>query len=243
YSLFHSDGVLLNIEIELYLWSIEKDIRFEETVALFKKLIPTIDDIVVERKDRKIYYIEKLSANRLTNKQLGSGYKSLIAMVGDMMIRLFKTQPEITKPSDLAGIVLIDELDLHWHPKWQRRLPTLLSEIFPKVQFIASTHSEMPLLGAPENSIFLKVTRTLEEGVKVHKIDIDLSNLLPHHLLTSALFDMDFNDITSVTNRSKNKNNLRTEDSMQEIEERDTIKAHLRNYAANNAKFSDDLFD
>ncbi|MEY4936941.1 MAG: hypothetical protein RIS64_3300, partial [Bacteroidota bacterium] len=127
------------------------------------------------------------------------------------MIRLFKTQPEITKPSDLAGIVLIDELDLHWHPKWQRRLPTLLSEIFPKVQFIASTHSEIPLLGAPENSIFLKVTRTLEEGVKVHKIDIDLSNLLPNHLLTSALFDMDFNDITSVTH--KHTQDLRTEDT------------------------------
>jgi AAA domain, putative AbiEii toxin, Type IV TA system len=243
YSLFHSDGVLLNIEIELYLWFIENDVRFEETVAIFKKLIPSIDDIVAERKDRKIYYIEKLSSNKLINKQLGSGYKSLIAMIGDMMIRLFKTQPDITKPSDLAGIVLIDELDLHWHPKWQRRLPTLLSEIFPKVQFIASTHSEMPLLGAPEHSIFLKVTRNLEEGIKVHKLEIDLSNLLPNHLLTSALFDMDFEEITSVTNKNKNKNNLRTEDSMQEIEERDAIKAHLKNYEANRAKFSDDLFD
>jgi predicted ATP-binding protein involved in virulence len=240
YSLFHSDGVLLNIEIELYLWFIEKDVRFEETVMLFKKLIPTIDDIVVERKDRKIYYIEKLSSNRLTNKQLGSGYKSLIAMVGDMMIRLFKTQPEITKPSELAGIVLIDELDLHWHPKWQRRLPTLLSEIFPKVQFIASTHSEIPLLGAPENSIFLKVTRTLEEGVKVHKIEIDLSNLLPNHLLTSALFDMDFNDITSVTH--KHTQDLRTEDTMQEIEDTDKIRERLKNYKINNAKFPKDLF-
>jgi RNA polymerase-binding transcription factor DksA/predicted ATPase len=241
YSLFNSDGVLLNIEFELFIWFLEKDIRFQEIVTIFTKLIPSIEEIIVEKKDRTVYYIEKKGGKRLTFNQLGSGYRSLIGMVGDMMIRLFKTQPEITKPSDLAGIVLIDELDLHWHPKWQRRLPTLLSEIFPKVQFIASTHSEIPLLGAPENSIFLKVTRTLEEGVKVHKIDIDLSNLLPNHLLTSALFDMDFNDITSVTH--KPKQNLRTEDTMREIKKIDDVEAYLKDYAANNAKFSDDLFD
>jgi predicted ATP-binding protein involved in virulence len=135
-------------------WFYKKDVRFETVVTIFKKLIPNIQDIVLDEKDDTIYYIEKEGVKRLTFNQLGSGYRSLIGMVGDMMIRLFKTQPDITKPSDLAGIVLIDELDLHWHPKWQRRLPTLLSEIFPKVQFIASTHSEIPLLGAPENSIF-----------------------------------------------------------------------------------------
>jgi energy-coupling factor transporter ATP-binding protein EcfA2 len=243
YSLFNNDGLLLNIEYDLFKWFYKKDARFETVINIFKKLIPNIQDIVLDEKDDTIYYIEKDGINRLTFNQLGSGYRSLIGMVGDMMIRLFKTQPEITKPSDLAGIVLIDELDLHWHPKWQRRLPTLLSEIFPKVQFIASTHSEMPLLGAPENSIFLKVTRTLEEGVKVHKIDIDLSNLLPNHLLTSALFDMDFSEITAVTNRSKNKNNLRTEDTMQEIKKTDDVEAYLKDYATNNAKFSDDLFD
>jgi hypothetical protein len=85
------------------------------------------------------------------------------------------------------------------------------------------------------------VTRTLEEGVKVHKIDIDLSNLLSNHLLTSELFDMEFADITSVTH--KPKQDLRTEDTMKEIKKTDDVEAYLKDYAANNAKFSDDLFD
>jgi sensor histidine kinase regulating citrate/malate metabolism len=65
--------------------------------------------------------------------------------------------------------------------------------------------------------------------------------LLPNHLLTSALFDMDFNDITAVTH--KHTQDLRTEDTMQEIKKTDDVEAYLKDYAANNAKFSDDLFD
>ena len=48
---------------------------------------------------------------------------------------------------------MIDELDLHLHPQWQRTIVESLRTAFPKIQFIASTHSPIPLLGAPNNSI------------------------------------------------------------------------------------------
>lgn len=241
YHLFNPDGILLNIEFELFKWYYKKDRRFQTVVEILKKMIPTIQDIGLDEKNDKIFYIEKEGLERLSFNELASGYRSLIAMIGDMMIRLFKTQPTVKNPSDLAGIVLIDELDLHWHPKWQRRLPTLLSEIFPKVQFIASTHSEIPLLGAPQYSIFLKVTRTLVEGIKVEKIDIDLSNLLPNHVLTSALFDMDLDEISAETHQ--NKSALKTEDTMSEILENKDIDERLKAFELSNATFSDTLFD
>jgi predicted ATP-binding protein involved in virulence len=69
-------------------------------------------------------------------------------MIGDMMLCLFEQQIEVVDPAELAGIVLIDEIDIHLHPKWQKRVPEILHENFPKVQFIVSTHSPIPLLGA-----------------------------------------------------------------------------------------------
>jgi predicted ATP-binding protein involved in virulence len=106
---------------------------------------------------------------------------------------IIKQQLVRLEPKELTGIVLIDELDLHFHPKLQRRWP--LSDVFPKVQFIASTHSVMPLLAAPESSVFLKVTRNKAAGIQLEQIQIDIKNLLPNSLLTSPLFDLDGADI------------------------------------------------
>jgi energy-coupling factor transporter ATP-binding protein EcfA2 len=192
YGLFNNDGILLSIEIEL-----KKFYEREETVLLNRLLdilckvtglasIEVIGDIV-------LYYEKDSNGNKFSSvyfDQLASGIRSILAMVGDMMIRLFKSHPEITEPSELAGIVIIDELDLHWHPKMQREIPSLLSSIFPKVQFIASTHSLVPLLGAPENSVLLKVNRTVEEGITVEKVDIDFQALSSDTMLRD-IFDLE----------------------------------------------------
>lgn len=196
YSLFKPDGVLINIENELLFWHLEPNIKFEKVKSVFIKLIPYLSDIQVDVPNRKILYIEKEPTedgdtyNPVTFEQLASGFRSLILMVGDMIIRLFKSQPTINEPSELAGIVIIDELDLHWHPKLQRELPKLLSSIFPKVQFIASTHSLVPLLGAPENSVFLQVNRTKEAGITVERITEDIGAFSADKLLRDV-FDLD----------------------------------------------------
>jgi hypothetical protein len=196
YSLFNSDGILLNIEFELLIWFLEKSPKFEAVKKTFLQLIPYLADIEVDVPARRIYYIEKEPVEngetykRVSFSQLASGFRSIIAMVGDTMIRLFKSQPTITNPSELAGIVIIDELDLHWHPKMQREIPQLLSKIFPKVQFIASTHSFVPLLGAPENSVLLKVNRTKEEGITIEKVDVDFQALSSDTLLRD-IFDLE----------------------------------------------------
>jgi energy-coupling factor transporter ATP-binding protein EcfA2 len=196
YSLFNADGVLLNIEFEMLIWYLEKNPRFDAVKQTFLKLIPYLSDIQVDVPKRKVFYIEKepiedgVKYNPVTFNELASGFRSILAMIGDMMIRLFKSQPDITEPSELAGIVIIDEIDLHWHPKMQREIPSLLSSIFPKIQFIVSTHSLVPLLGAPENSVLLKVNRTVEEGITVEKMDIDFQALSSDVMLRD-IFDLE----------------------------------------------------
>jgi ABC-type cobalamin/Fe3+-siderophores transport system ATPase subunit len=75
-------------------------------------------------------------------RQLSDGERGTLALVLDLTRRLAQANPEMTDPARKAeAIVLIDEIDLHLHPKWQRRIVDNLTAAFPKCQFIATTHS------------------------------------------------------------------------------------------------------
>lgn len=75
--------------------------------------------------------------------QLSDGYRNTIGMVADMIYRCIQLNPHLGENTlkETPGVVLIDELDLHLHPNWQRHIVSDLKRIFPKVQFIATTHS------------------------------------------------------------------------------------------------------
>jgi predicted ATP-binding protein involved in virulence len=77
--------------------------------------------------------------------QMSSGEKSLFALVSDLVRRMCILNPHSPNPLESSGIVLIDEIDLHLHPRWQRKVLPRLQEIFPNVQFVATTHSPMVL--------------------------------------------------------------------------------------------------
>lgn len=244
YSLFNPNGILLDIELELIINKYSNPTLFETYCNIFKKLIPTLDAITVNESDKKIYYTEKDVENetpfqyQVRFNQLASGVRSLMAMVGDMILRLSKSQPNIKDFTKLSGIVIIDEVDLHWHPKWQREIPKILSELFPKIQFIATTHSPLPLLGAPKNSIFLKVERNIHDGIMCRKVDIDIEKLMPNSLFTSPLFDMD-----SITNVNiKSLDDVDTTDDYKEIEKEKIVKKNIANFEKGNEKFPDELF-
>jgi len=73
--------------------------------------------------------------------QLSDGERSLLAIVADLVRRLSLANPELADPLQGAGVVLIDEIELHLHPTWQRSVIEKLRTTFPNIQFIATTHS------------------------------------------------------------------------------------------------------
>ncbi len=75
--------------------------------------------------------------------QLSDGYRNTVAMVADIAHRAIRLNPQMGVDASrrIEGVVLIDEIDLHLHPHWQRRIVRDLQRIFPKIQFIATTHS------------------------------------------------------------------------------------------------------
>ncbi len=95
--------------------------------------------------------------------QLSDGEKSLLALVGDIARRLAIANPTMENPLEGNGIILIDEIDLHFHPKRQRMLVPKLLEVFPNCQFIVATHSPQILGHVHAESIFMLVEN--EEGI------------------------------------------------------------------------------
>lgn len=75
--------------------------------------------------------------------RLSDGYRNMIGMVADIAYRMATLNPQLEADviKQTEGIVLIDEIDLHLHPKWQREVVGRLLKTFPKVQFVASSHS------------------------------------------------------------------------------------------------------
>ena len=90
-----------------------------------------------------VYWDNDLGHRRYPMKSLSDGYKNTLSMVADIAYRMAVLNPWLLENvlSETTGIVLIDEVDLHLHPRWQQRILRDLRTIFPKVQFIVSTHA------------------------------------------------------------------------------------------------------
>lgn len=86
-------------------------------------------------------------------RQLSDGERSLIAMISDLGRRLSLANPELENPLYGAGVVLIDEIELHLHPKWQIEVTEKLRTIFPNIQFIVTTHSPFILQSARQGEV------------------------------------------------------------------------------------------
>jgi predicted ATP-binding protein involved in virulence len=97
-------------------------------------------------------------------RQLSDGERGILALVLDLARRLSQANPHLADPLQAAAVVLIDELDLHLHPQWQRTIVTKLTTTFPNCQFIATTHSPL-IIGEvqPENIILIT-----EDGEIIH---------------------------------------------------------------------------
>jgi predicted ATP-binding protein involved in virulence len=88
-------------------------------------------------------------------RQLAYGERTVISLVGDLARRLAMIDPVRPDPLQGEAFVMIDEVDLHLHPAWQRRIVGSLSTAFPNCQFIVSTHSPLVLSEVPTNAVVL----------------------------------------------------------------------------------------
>ena len=134
-------------KMEQISWQEDKKIAEYEvvknTVAQFMSIMNDshVSKVFYDKKREELIYIDGKEV--LPIRLLSAGYQSLIWMVFEIAYRMSVLNPNLLENTnkDTDGIVLIDELDLHLHPRWQWKVVAALQSVFPKVQFIATTHS------------------------------------------------------------------------------------------------------
>ena len=124
---------------------------FQRTVSKFMKAVSKPDlhpYLGYSLEYRDIVYTE--DGMTLPISFLSAGYQSLLLIIMNMSFRIAQLNPEMSDQADAEGIVLIDDIDMHLHPKWQRKVLHILGELFPKIQFIATTHSPIVISSAKD---------------------------------------------------------------------------------------------
>lgn len=109
----------------------------------FKTVLASSNEIMVNSPAGDIYY-----------EYLSSGFKSCLSIVFGIIKDIeFRFKDPCIKADEFDGVILIDELELHLHPEWQAKIANILIKVFPKIQFITSTHSPHILQNAKPNEI------------------------------------------------------------------------------------------
>lgn len=167
-SLFSDDTLLINAEE----WLLQTDYavksssgktrtrlrkQFKQIIEVLKQILPDVEDICIDLDE----YLARPTAKFLTPfgwvrlSSLGLGYRTTIAWMVDLAVRLFKRYPDSEDPLAEPAIVLVDEIDLHMHPKWQRDIMQFLTDRFPNTQFIVTAHSPLVVQAAQDANIVL----------------------------------------------------------------------------------------
>lgn len=124
-------------------------------------------------------------------KNLADGYRSIFIVLIDLLKRLMEYQPDIKNVAEFKGVVLIDEVDMLLHPKWEYTIVKKLRNKFPNIQWFFTTHSPMLILGASEDAVFYRLYK--EKGkTKISEMwtTHDVKYLMANGLITSPLFNM-----------------------------------------------------
>ncbi|MBS3029522.1 MAG: AAA family ATPase [Dolichospermum sp. DET50] len=130
-----------------------RDKQLEAVRQAISSLIPNFTKLRVRRSPLRMT-LQKDGEELIIN-QLSDGEKCLLAMVGDLARRLAIANPGLENPLHGFGVVLIDEIELHLHPKWQREIIPALTRTFPKCQFIVTTHSPQVISQVKPQGIYI----------------------------------------------------------------------------------------
>jgi predicted ATP-binding protein involved in virulence len=125
---------------------------------VLRQIVPEWEDVAFSFADDDLLGFLKVSDGKnkyLPFRMLSDGYKNMIGIVADIASRCMKLNPHLGELAikQTPGIVLIDELDLHLHPKWQKKIVSDLKNAFPNIQFVATTHSPFIIQSLKANEI------------------------------------------------------------------------------------------
>ncbi|MDJ1470255.1 AAA family ATPase [Xanthocytophaga flava] len=149
------------------------------------KNIPRAKNVkwVFDKDKLQTLYIVFEDENEVPFNYLSDGYRNMLAIFADLAYRCVTLNPHFGKEANLKseGIILIDELDLHLHPAWQKNIVNQLKSTFPKIQFVATTHSPFIIQETNDGELFkLQNNKTVSiSGANEYSLE-DVAEYLQH---------------------------------------------------------------
>jgi energy-coupling factor transporter ATP-binding protein EcfA2 len=163
-------------------------IRLDRIKQALVELLPEIQELRVEVINTNPILEVKTVYGWVNIRRLSLGYQSTIAWVIDLAYRLFVRYPDSLNPLAEPAVCLVDEIDLHMHPKWQREMIETLSTVFERTQFIVTSHSPLIVQAIPNANLALLYR---PKGKNYIKIDNDVDEIRKwrvDQILSSELF-------------------------------------------------------
>jgi len=139
-------------------------------------------------------YLFQLSDSRLPFPALSDGYRAYIAWLSDLLFHLCESCPAHRKLVDHPGLVLVDEIDLHFHPQWQRQVIPTVAESLPKLQFVLTTHSPLVTGTLSSENVLLVREERGPRGVSrsiITRPDEEMYGFSADQILTSSTFGLE----------------------------------------------------
>ncbi len=190
-TLFRGDSSLRSIES----WAM--DLHYRKGPAglsmirqALNALLPEVKFHGIDKEKRQLLF--KTSDGNIPLAELSDGYQSIISWYGDLLFRITEAFQDYKKPQDARGLLLLDEIDLHLHPKWQRRVIDHIRNTLPHFQFIATTHSPLTAQQCGEAELYvLKREEDKKHSVRLHHYEGAPDLLRIDQLLVSPIFGLD----------------------------------------------------
>lgn len=162
---------------------------FDDAVSTIGSLLPDEDAALFERLTAEPDVAVRVGSDvPLSLRQLSDGYQSLIGLAADVMDVMH--QQGFKSMKSAQGVVLVDELGNHFHPRWKMRIVGALRRAFPQVQFIFSTHDPLCLRGLGRGEMAV-LRRARDRSVYVVEDLPSVEGMRVDQLLTSEHFGLD----------------------------------------------------
>ncbi|MDP9412778.1 MAG: AAA family ATPase [Pseudomonadota bacterium] len=186
-TLFNSEVTLISLEQ----WAMDLEYRrgrsgLTAVRRALDTLLPDVKFDGIEREQRRLMF--RTPDGKLPLAALSDGYQAMAAWCGDLLWQITETFGDYKDPLSARGLLLIDEVDIHLHPLWQRRLVSFLEQTLPNVQIIATTHSPLTIHQAGEGELY--VLKREEAGAVLQAYEGAPNRLLLPQLLESPLFGL-----------------------------------------------------
>jgi predicted ATP-binding protein involved in virulence len=164
----------------------------------------------------------------LTLEQLSLGYRTLTSWMVDFARRLFEHYPDSPNPLAEPAICLVDEIDLHLHPKWQRQIVGHLRSKFPRTQFIVTAHSPLVVQASASAGGNIAVLRRTPDGVVIDQSSRAVRGWRIDQLLTSDLFELETARPPEFDALMRRRRELLTKPTLTEAEQREVEELNAR---------------